>query len=59
MCMLKIANELTEMSTTGEDFLAGQEVVIERYDDEDLVDTMTIEHAIDYASVFALGVTAP
>jgi len=61
----EIATELTDMSTTGEDFFAeygeaakfniGSPIVIERYNDEGWLETMTPEYAIGYARVFVLG----
>lgn len=55
----QIAEALTEMSTTGADFLEGEmedgRIVIERYSGEGLEEQMTIEGAIQYAGVFALG----
>ena len=49
-----VARKLTEMSTTGEDFLAGERngiIIIERWDDMDSY-AMSIEEAIQYANVF-------
>ena len=51
-----LAAALTEMSTTGEDFLAGEidgEIIISRYDGEGLEADMTPEEAIHYATIFA------
>ena len=55
----EIAEELTEMSTTGEDFLAGEmedgKIVIERYSDENCEEQMTPTEAIRYARKFAIN----
>jgi hypothetical protein len=54
----EIAAELTEMSTTGEDFLAGRQenatIFIEAYLDNQLRE-LPVDDAINYASIFALG----
>ncbi len=53
----ELAETLTEMSTTGEDFLAGksnEEIVIERYFDDKLQDLMTVSEAVAYARTFAI-----
>lgn len=50
----QIAAELTEMSTTGEDFLAGEingGITIDRWDDTESY-VMSVEDAIQYADVF-------
>lgn len=56
-----LAKALTDMATTGEDFLAGhtgEEIVIERYlpgkEGKELVDQMTVDEAIAYTRVFAI-----
>ena len=50
-----IAKQLNDMSTTGEDFLAGHngEVVIERWLDKESLDIMAPQEAIAYALAFA------
>ena len=54
-----LAQQLTEMATTGEDFLAGDsdgEIVIDRHlagRKPELEDRMTIPESIEYARVFA------
>ena len=54
----QIAGQLTEISTTGEDFLAGEmddgKIVIERYSDENCEEVMPVAEAIKYAGIFAI-----